>query len=533
MGAIEKVRPEAADIPSTLLRRLFTVLALATMNPHGVEATSMRASPAGVVETGAPSFVVLGPEALGLGSPPSELHLLPDGRILVISPHEIAFGDGVRWEAYRAANDNSPILRSVAVDNDGQIYTGVEGGISRLELREGELWRLEPAVKLPAEDASQKAALVSVATLPDHWYWYGGSGAIVSWRPGESPRLVSDPGAHVGAVERIFTLGPNIYVSDQSSGRLSRLKGDGTSELLNAGNLLVSERVTCSVPFDPGRLLVGTGSVGLKLFDGKAFTPFGTSKMLSNGYRITDLCLVGEGYFAASVDTVGIVFFDRQGRIVQVLERSLDHRLARVQRLLYSRQGVLWALLNDGIARVEFPSPVSHYDPMLAGGLAFAQPLRHEGRLWIEADGRAMRAVYEDGNRLVRFVDDTPPGRYLFTMAEEKGLLFATNDEGIFVLEADGWKLALPGIANARIALAGPSGGELYYVARGEYGTIERTPSGFVARRIPFRDLGDSYNSIVDSEGVVWLEYGLSRIGRLSPGVSSRRSTSSGRTTGC
>jgi PAS domain S-box-containing protein len=521
VGSVQRLLSGVPDTLGSMLERFIAILTLVTvLGPGVVGAYAMRAAPEGVVETGAPSFVVLGPEALGLSSVPNEIHLLPDGRILVVSQHEIAFGDGVRWEAYRAAGGPSSILRSVAVDNDGQIYTGVEGGMSRLDLCEGGLWRLALAVKLPPEDASQRAALVSVATFPDHWYWYGGSGAIVSWRPGESARVVSDPGAHVGAVERIFTLGRDVFVSDQSSGGLFRLNGNGTLELMNASDLLVSERVTCTVPFDADQLLVGTGSVGLKLFDGKQFRPFGASGTLSSGHRITDLCSAGDGYFAASVDTVGIVFFDRQGRIVQELERSLDHRLARAQRLQYSREGVLWALLNDGIARVEFPSPISHYDPMLAGGLAFAQPIRHEDRLWIETDGQAMRAVYDEGKRLVRFVDDTPPGRYLFTMAEENGQLFATNEEGIYVLEAEGWKLALPGIVNARIALAGSTRKELYYVARGEYGTIEQSPSGFKARRIPFRELGDSYNSMVDSEGVVWLEFGLSRIGRLDTSVS-------------
>jgi len=58
------------------------------------ESDAIPAPPAGVVETGAPSFVVLGPESLGLSTAPSDLHILPDGRILVVSQHEIAIGDG-------------------------------------------------------------------------------------------------------------------------------------------------------------------------------------------------------------------------------------------------------------------------------------------------------------------------------------------------------------------------------------------------------------------------------------------------------
>jgi hypothetical protein len=33
---------------------------------------------------------------------------------------------------------------------------------------------------------------------------------------------------------------------------------------------------------------------------------------------------------------------------------------------------------------------------MVTTGLAFSQPYRHEGRLWLLADGQAQRGVYDD-----------------------------------------------------------------------------------------------------------------------------------------
>jgi len=501
---------DAARAPS----RACHVLALAAIIALAVQAArAMPAAPAGVLEAGAPSFVVLGPEALGLSTSPIDLHLMPDGRILVASQDELAFGDGVRWEAYRAAADQGHIFASVAVGNDGQIYSGTENGIARIELSEGDLWRLAPMVTLPPEAASQKASLVSVAEFADRWYWYGGNGAIVSWRPGATPRVVGD----IGAVETMFTLGKEVYVSDESSGALFLLRPDGTSERVQSADLLVSESVTCSVALEPGKLLLGTASAGLKIFDGKSFRPFGPPGLLNRGSRITDLCSIGAGFFAASIDTVGIVFFDREGRTVQVLDRSLDHRLARVRRLLYARDGVLWALLNDGVARVEFPSPISHFEPLLASGLAYADPFRHDGQLWIFADGRAMQGVYDANGRLERFSDDTPPGRFLFTVKDVSGRLFAANEVGIFVHEKAGWRMVIPGIVNARIGVAQPTADGEFYVARGEYGMIQRTGQDYSARRILLPSLGDSYSSVIDSAGIGWLELGMSKIGRLDP----------------
>ena len=478
-----------------------------------VPVQAIPAAAPGLTETGAPAFVVFGPEALGLTSAPQDLQLLPDGRVLVVSQQELAFGDGVRWETYRPQDGQPTIFGSVAVDEAGRIYTGIQNAIARIDLAVGARWQLAEASPLPPEVARQNTTMVSVAAFPDRWLWYGGYGAIVSWRPGETATQVGN----LNAIGRIFPVGTDMFVSNQASGGLFRLKPDGDTELMTAAERIVSETVTAAIPYAPGEVLVGTASSGLKIFNGREFRPFGPANLLRAGRRITDLCAAGEGSFAAAVDTVGIVFFDREGRIRQVLDRALDHRLARVQRLKYTTDGMLWALLNGGVARVEYPSPVSHFEPFLASGLNFAQPLRHGGELWLLADGHAIRGEYDASGRLERFTDDTPPGRYLFTLSDVDGVLFAANDLGIHVYQDDAWRLALPGLVNARIGVApsGPAG--RYYVARGEYGTIQSTPQGWTAQRIPLPGLGDCYNVAIDAAGIGWLELGHSRVGRLDP----------------
>jgi PAS domain S-box-containing protein len=471
----------------------------------------MPSAQAGMVESGAPSFVVLGPEAIGLSSQPTDLHLLPDGRILVKSQREIALGDGVRWESFRDTDEQGGFASTqVAVDEQGRIYTGAGKEIVQVDLGEDAHLRFTPAITLPADKALPSEALVNVAVFPDAWYWYGGSGAIVSWRPGQTARVLG----HVGAIDRIITLGQQVFASSQASGALYRLGGDGGAIQVSEENTLASDSLTCSAPFGSGQLLVGTNGNGLKLFDGKVFRDFYAPGLLSGGHRISDLCLAGEQFLAAAVDTVGIVFFDREGRTVQVLDRSLDHRLARVQRLEYAPTGVLWALLNDGVARVQFPSPISNFEPLLASGLAYAKPLRHEGKLWLLADGRAMRAVYDPAERLERFEEDMPPGRFLFTLTSVEGQLFAANDAGIFVRGDFGWKAIAPGIANARVGAASTAEGLLYF-ARNEWGWIQRTQTGYQVRRNPAPGLGDTYRAVVDPAGVVWLELGSSRVGRM------------------
>jgi len=502
-----------AGLAAALSRLVCAILALGALG-SGVIVRAMSSAPAGVVETGAPSFVVMGPEELGLSLPPTDLHVLPDGRVLVVSQRELAFGDGVRWDTFRSADGEPPIIATVAVDGDGQIYTGLNGGIARIDLGDGGRWHFTQVATVSQVLDPGGLDLTRVAALPDQWYWYGGTKVIVSWRPGQPIRIVG----RVEGPDRIFNLGKELFLSSGNSGELLRLKSDGAVERIRAADILVSETVTCTIPFGNGQLLAGTGSVGPRLFDGRNFRPFGPPGPLNSGHRITDLCAVGGGFYAAAVDTVGIVFFDRTGRTVQVLDRSLDHRLARVRLLKYSGSGVLWAVMDNGVARVEFPSPVSHFEPLVPSGLSFAQPLRHDGQLWILADGRAMHGVYGPAGRLERFDDDTPPGRYLFTLVEVDGHLFGGNDKGIYLRDPSGWREILPGIVNARVWSVGSSKGVWDYAARGEFGVIRQEGPNYAARRIPAPGIADNYGAVVDADGISWVELGNSEVGRIDAG---------------
>ena len=91
-------------------------LLAAALGWAGANAHAMPAAAQDVLEAGVPAFVVMGPEALGLSTAPTDLHVLSDGRVLVVSQHEIAFGDGVRWETFRGLPDQANLLTQVAVE---------------------------------------------------------------------------------------------------------------------------------------------------------------------------------------------------------------------------------------------------------------------------------------------------------------------------------------------------------------------------------------------------------------------------------
>ncbi len=468
-------------------------------------------APVGQNEVGVPAFVVLGPESLGLSSMPTDLHFMPDGRLLVVAQRELTFGDGVRWQTYRrVANDDNYIGNKVAVDQDSRIYTGLEGKFSRIDLNADATWSYTPVAGL-APDAPAVIVPHNVTIIGDDWYWHSG-GSIIKWRPGAQPLTIR----HSGSTDLLFTLGTEIFVNDSASGRLSRLdiEAHQTIPVLEPENGAI-EAITCTTAFAPGQILVGTAGLGLKLFDGTHLRPFTTQSLLARNLRINDLCSLGQGVFAAAVDTVGIVIFNREGRILQALDRALDHRLSRVRQLVYAPDGVIWALLNEGLARMEYPSPLSNFSPLVPTGLRYAHVLRFRDRLWIMSDNRLLTGVYDEDRRLVRFEDTTPAGHAPYHMGVLGDRLFFSDNAGIYEYAGSDWRLVASGVVNARIGISPRTPRGWFYAARGEIGWLNLAAEGITLERVPAPELGDVYGHASDSTGDVWLELGTNRTARI------------------
>ncbi len=501
--------PHLAPLPRRhRVGRLFAFTAVVAALSLRAQSSPLPPAPPDLNEAGIPFFAISSPAALGLSSPPTDLQLLPDGRVLALARRELALGDGVRWELHRLDRaDTAAHSTEVAIDADGILYTGIPSAIARLDFQaDGTLRRTAVA---PTPDPLMMPS--TVVKAGDRWYWYGGIGAVVSWKPGEPPRTAG----RIADLERAFDLGGTIYLSDKSDGALWRETPAGLESVIAAADTNVSHTVTCGLALGDGRHVVGTNGHGLQFFDAGARSPLPAGGPLAGGSRINDLCPAGDGLFAAAVDNLGIVFFDRQLRTVQVLDRTLDHRLARVSRLLATGTGVVWGLLNDGIVCVEFPARLSRYEPMVSTGLIFAQPYRFAGRLWLISDGQAQRGIYDADGRLLRFEIDTPPDEFLGQLATETGALLASGRRGLYRRDEDTWRLVVPGLVNPHVSTAPDAHGRWAFVAEGAAGWLRPRGTGYEVAATPAPEIGSIYGAIRDAHGVLWAELGVARVARI------------------
>ena len=498
------------------LALLVTALVLLHILPTDLLGQSHRMDKAqdGLQEAGSPLFTVLSKENLGLNSPPTDLHVMPDGRVLVVAGPQLAFGDGVRWEVFNQAADD-PIARalSVGVDANGGIYQAIQGGFAHVVFGESGRWRLDKVADWPSDVTSDRPVPRFVIATGSQWFWHSNSGPITSWRPGQAARSLGS----ADTVSHIFPFRDAFYLCDWHQGSVTLLDAAGQGAAKFHPQILSDAFLTCAQPNKAGQMIVGTTVNGLQLFDGHTLHPFPAKGILSEGLRINSLCPVEGGYYAAAVENRGVVFFDEEGRTIQSLNHALDHRLSRVLQLVPGQNGIVWGLLSDGIFRIEFPSRVTHFEPIINSGLATVHPSRSEGKLWLIADNHLLRATYETDGRLSGFVSDTPANQSIFTSSCSLGMPVAGAAAGGYYRARSGWIRFAPESVNLRVLQDKPIDGLWLYCAENEVGWLRHTENGIEIQRHPAPGLRKVYNSVTDGRGEVWLEFGAGLVGRIRP----------------
>jgi signal transduction histidine kinase len=474
----------------------------------------MAKAPVELSEAGVPSFVIYSAQSMGIQGLPSDLQRLPDGRILVVGQRDLCFGDGTRWELFRQDDGVSdPIPKQIAVTPDGHFISPVQDGWAEIVFGDNGRWHFgTPTLFNPLAKRSV-ADFLHAEHIGSHWYWHSQSGSIVKWDLSGTPSVLGS----LNSIDYLFGLHDSVYASDLSNGGLTRFDvSSGASELIDKGEAQEMANTICSsAPLDEESILIGTNARGVQRFDGSHRTPLFRQGVLSGGRRINYLCQTVGGFYAAAVESYGIVFFTREGRILQILGRNSDHRLARVQKLLNTGDGLVWALLSDGVARIEFPSRLSEYESLLDSGLNFVRPYRLGGRLWVHADGRLYQALYAEDGRLTGFVPNNPPTPFVFTFCDKLERPLALCGDAAYEFDGRAWRNVLPSLANARILARSPEDGRWLYAAPGELGWIDFSQHPYHLERIPVTRLSLCYGATLDPAGRLWLELGNSLLARI------------------
>lgn len=259
--------------------------------------------------------------------------------------------DGKYWQKYKMPNGQ--IVRSVATDNKGKIYTGCFGEFGYWAIKDNKLTYHSLTSLLPKgskiTDEVWKIYVdrdrVIFQTFSKIFVYQNNKVSIVS-----SPK----------SLLFLHKVNNRFFVEVLENG-LHELVGNKLVYLPQSDQL-GKQGILSILPYKNGGLLIGTSKNGLFIYDGKTFSPFNTpannflkTYQLNNGVK-----LLGK-YYAFGTILNGLIIIDENGNVVQKINKSSGLQNNTVLSLYADDEQNLWAGLDNGIDRIELNSPLYFY----------------------------------------------------------------------------------------------------------------------------------------------------------------------------
>lgn len=339
--------------------------------------------------------------------------------------------DGATWRLIEVPNRT--VIRSLAKAEDGRIYVGAVGDLGYLEadsLGQMQFVSLRPSVPESYRDFADVWTVDVIGsdayfTTSDYIFrWHGDS--MRTWQAEES--------FHVADV-----VDSTYYVRQWGFG-LMRLEGEDL-RLVPGGERFAQDRIYVTLPFGDGRILIGTRSQGLFLFDpsatgeGEVLTPFETEiddALLQGGLYLPGAVLPGGRFVLGTFS--GLYVIDSEGRRLQYVDRTAGLQDNVILFTYVDREEALWLGLDNGLARVEIDAPLSYYGA--ADGLAsnVLSLERHDGVLYAGTSTGLFRLDAAER----RFREIEGGGLQVFSLLSVDGDLLVASFDGLQRLAGDG-----------------------------------------------------------------------------------------------
>lgn len=259
--------------------------------------------------------------------------------------------NGKYWQKHELPNKQ--IVRSVAIGNEGFVYTGGFGEFGYWKHENKEL-RYHSLTKLLPKSVKLTGEVWKIYVLGKKIYFQTFSEIFIY---------------HDQKIEAIKAVN-NLLFTHQVNNRLFvevidnglfEIKGKQLVKLMGS-EILGKTGVLSILPFKNNQLLIGTGKNGLFTYDGTLFTPFYSQAnsflktfQLNNGTRVFN------NYYAFGTILNGVIIIDDNGNIVQTINKTSGLQNNTVLSIFNDAESNLWVGLDNGIDRIELNSPLSFY----------------------------------------------------------------------------------------------------------------------------------------------------------------------------
>jgi hypothetical protein len=235
-------------------------------------------------------------------------------------------------------------------------------------------------------------------STPDGLVYFQAKTKLCRWSGGPVSCEETAP-AH----SRIFVVDRRLYVQRQGVGLMEMTPG-GSLHPVPHGERFAKEEIKVLLPYPDGNrhgLLVGLRTSTLFVQRRGAFERFAPAlhdrrvdERLSSGAVLPD------GSFALATRLRGVLIVDRDGRLLQQIDRAAGLQDNYVHAVQTDGQGGLWLALQTGASRVEIASPFSVFDETSGLEQEWRAIVRHEDALYVRGYAGLVKAALPSPRRL-------------------------------------------------------------------------------------------------------------------------------------
>ncbi|WP_165933475.1 sensor histidine kinase [Arundinibacter roseus] len=323
--------------------------------------------------------------------------------------------DGMTWRTITTKNYAK--VSALYLDPSGRIFVGANG----------EFGYLQPDAKgtlfFKSISDSLKTAFGEILTIvgkPEGIYFVSKKNVYL-WKNNRVVKewYTDDP------ILSAFEVSGQMFFYQKNKG-ITRFNGKSITKIPVNPRLNAFLDVTSMLPLDAQSTLIVTSNQGLFQVKNNYIDQFKTP---ANAYLITNQISAGarlsSNLVALATLQGGIVLMDSLGIIRQIIRGDMFEE-AQVNSLFEAQGGILWMALNNGLAQVDIPSPMSVFDDAANVKGAVNHLLRYQGEMYL---GTLNGLFVVNGFRAQQI---SGLNASCFYLAEASGGLLAATSKGVY-----------------------------------------------------------------------------------------------------
>lgn len=336
--------------------------------------------------------------------------------------------DGNEWHLIELTNKSN--VRSICEGEDNKIYIGGSDEFGYLDIDSVGQIKYNSLIEMIPEEERGFRDIWAIYKIEKSLIFQSFTKIFIL--EGEKIRIINPE----NRFHRSYCVNNKFYVREWGKGLL--VLKNNKLELVPGGELFADERVDMMLPFSEDKILIGSRTKGLFIFNGKNITPWKTSvdDIIIESQIYSGISL-GKGYFAIGTILNGIIIIDKTGKSIQSLTNDKGLGNNTVYSLFLDDQKNLWAALGIGISYIEINSPLSYFDKTNGFDAKCYTTLIHDNELYLGGEPYMYFRkwlTYDNPFEIEPFVKIDKTAGQTFRLEEVNNELFCSRANDIMII---------------------------------------------------------------------------------------------------